>query len=282
MTKIISNVYNFLWLTRITVVFPILLVGICSFYLCNQLSFQSDKLIIIVLPVFLAAGGFILNDIFDIEKDKINKPQKPIPANSISRSTAFKILFIFFIISFILIITIDSYKLILLFLVSFVLTLLYSIINKYNGILGNLVTAFLSTIPWLAPALYTNKISLLLVPALISFGFIFSREILLDIKDISGDKAQNFKTLPIKAGITKSSFVSFLIILLIDLVLIYYGLINNYHILYFFLCILGFVIPTTILFFFIINNKIIKYISYICHFGKVQFLLGIFICFLTK
>jgi geranylgeranylglycerol-phosphate geranylgeranyltransferase len=247
-----------------------------------MLSLESIVLTIIILPVLLAAGGFVLNDIFDVDKDLINEPQKPIPSKSISKKFAIKILFIFYIISLILIATINSDKLILLFLVSLILTITYSRINKYNGILGNLITAFLSTIPWLAPAIFTNKITLLLIPALTSFCFVLSREILLDIKDISGDRVQKYKTLPIKAGIINASFVSFLLFSLIDLVLIFNGLINNYHFWYFFICITGFVIPTIILLFIIKNKLINNYITNICHISKFQFILGIIIWLFAK
>ena len=45
----------------------------------------------------ILAGGNALNDYFDFEIDKVNKPKRPIPSGRITRSDAFMLSMVFFL-----------------------------------------------------------------------------------------------------------------------------------------------------------------------------------------
>ena len=58
-----------------------------------QTNFESSSLVVDVLylvlaSVFLYAGGVILNDVFDLKIDKVERPERPIPSGLISSSSA--------------------------------------------------------------------------------------------------------------------------------------------------------------------------------------------------
>jgi len=54
-----------------------------------QLSLSDFQFILLVLAtVFIAAAGNIINDIYDIETDLVNKPEKVIVGKSISEKAA--------------------------------------------------------------------------------------------------------------------------------------------------------------------------------------------------
>ncbi len=68
----------------------------------TRLGIPLDRLLInIILGVFtyifIAAAGMVINDIYDIEIDKINRPKRPIPRGSINLKQA-KLLFSIYLI----------------------------------------------------------------------------------------------------------------------------------------------------------------------------------------
>nr|HMQ45329.1 UbiA family prenyltransferase [Mariniflexile sp.] len=51
--------------------------------------------LLMLATLCIAAAGYIINDIFDVETDSINKPEKLIVGKSISEKTAYNLFFIF-------------------------------------------------------------------------------------------------------------------------------------------------------------------------------------------
>ena len=277
-----KKIYYFLWLIRITIIIPIFFVGLCSSIICKNNSFDLNYIFLLLIPTLLAASGFILNDILDIQKDRINNPRKPLPSNSLSFRTAYTYFFTLLAISIILTFEITTGTIRYLLLFSIILTLSYSSLNRINGALGNFITSLLSTLPWIIPALYLNKMSLIVIPSISCFFLIFSREILLDVKDLRGDKKQNFNTIPIMFSIKTALLISFTLLLILNVILIGNGIAKNFGFLYFTLITMSFIIPTIIFLNLIMKKKVMFYLEGICHVGKIQFLIGIFAFLLTK
>src|SRR5436190_19467483 len=63
----------------------------------NHLSAVEFSLLVFA-TVIIAAGGYIINDVFDIYTDEINKPGKNVVGKKISEKTARIISYLFFII----------------------------------------------------------------------------------------------------------------------------------------------------------------------------------------
>ncbi len=51
--------------------------------------------ILVLATIFIAAGGYIINDIYDIEIDKVNKPNKVIVGKAISEKNALTLFIIY-------------------------------------------------------------------------------------------------------------------------------------------------------------------------------------------
>lgn len=270
----LKKIVAFLWLIRITVIIPILLASICALMICKINILSSQGISLIFIPLLLASSGFILNDILDIEKDRINRPFRPIPSNSISIVAAYIFFLLFLLTELALILFNHTIELQILFFSATIITLMYSVINKYNGVLGNFITSCLSSLPWIGAGLSSDHINLIAIPAIASFCFVFSREILLDIADYTGDKKQGFVSLPIIFGIPKAISISFSITLISNILLIY-GLIHNYNYIFFILFTLGFIIPTLVILISLLKQNYLKYIYLFCHLGKAQFIIGI-------
>ncbi|MFX0076248.1 MAG: geranylgeranylglycerol-phosphate geranylgeranyltransferase [Candidatus Hermodarchaeota archaeon] len=186
----------------------------------TRLDVSFERLVInIVLGlltyVMIAASGMIINDIYDIEIDKINRPERPIPRGSINLKQA-KILF-FVYLSLGLFLSILNTIIFNLSLLNFVLASFFGFIGwvyakwgKKSGFFGNLVVGVSFSIGLIYGALLNS----ILIPPYILFFFItafsllVAREIIKGCEDIEGDKDQGVKTLALKIGIKKSRNVA--------------------------------------------------------------------------
>lgn len=182
----------------------------------TRLDVTWERLIInIILGVFtyllIAASGMVINDIYDIEIDKINRPERPIPRGSITLKQA-KLLFSLYLccgifLSFLNTI-IFSLSLLNLILASFFgfIGWVYAKWGKKSGFFGNLIVGISFSIGLVYGALLN---SILIPPYILyffitAFSLLVAREIIKGCEDIEGDKKQGVKTLAIKIGIKNS------------------------------------------------------------------------------
>jgi len=174
------------------------------------------NIILGVLTYFFAAGsGMIINDIYDIEIDKVNRPNRPLPSGALSLTQAKVLFFLTFGISVIISILHWLFfalsGLNVLLVVFFCLIgWLYAAWGKKSGFYGNLMVSVSFSIGLIYGAVLNSSI----IPAYIyyffftSFFLLLSREIVKGCEDIEGDKEEGVKTLAIKLGIKKATVFS--------------------------------------------------------------------------
>ena len=149
-------------------------------------------------------GDFALNDYFDRAIDKINHPERPIPAGKISSRNAFLFAVVFLSISPVIALFINI-KCLLITLIAFLLTILYEAWLKKKAA-GNLVIAIQVSLTFLLGAAAVGGMNRTIFISLLSFLFIWGREIILDIEDVRGDSDR--KTLPMLLGINKAKILA--------------------------------------------------------------------------
>ncbi len=204
--------------------------------------------------LLITAGGYIINDIFDIDTDKINKPTKVFIGDSISRKNAWflyaltSILGLF--LSIYVSITTENTEYIFIFLGTILVLFLYSKYLKKTLLFGNLVVSILLGLVIFITVLFNepnaHSSNLLEVISNLSTSFhllataiiyiIFSiltnfiREIIKDIEDVNGDLKIKAKTLPILIGRKRASKVAFFFsaILLVFLLIVLQSLKEDY------------------------------------------------------
>lgn len=158
--------------------------------------------ILMALPFCLAAmGGFALNDYYDIEKDRINKPHRAIPSMRLSSNTVLTIS-ITFIVSAILtalLVRRDSFTLIL-YLTATSGILVYNVLVKYFALSKTLFTAIISSLPIFFVVKTLQYSSVYLLAPISTMIFLFGRELLMDVTDIDGDKRDGIITVPMLLG----------------------------------------------------------------------------------
>jgi len=177
----------------------------------------------IELNVFLAAlsaslvmaSGNIINDIYDIDIDRVNKPSRPLPSGKISIKEAY-ILYFVFIAASVFISSLLNEKAIAIVLVSILLLFLYSKYLKRIPLVGNITVAILTGLVFIFGGVVVENLAAAIVPAVFAFLINLIREIVKDMEDVEGDKKAGVITFPIKFGSLKSKlFISLITISLI-------------------------------------------------------------------
>jgi geranylgeranylglycerol-phosphate geranylgeranyltransferase len=213
------------------------LIGILN----TRVGIETFSLIITILLglltyFFIAGSGNVINDYYDIEIDKINRPDRPIPRGSITLKQAM----IWWIISALIGIVIAilhgllfniGYLNIFIALFMVFIGWLYAAWGKKSGFIGNIIVSVSFSIGLVYGAILNNSN----VPYYIYFFFLtsffllLSREIIKGCEDIEGDKNEGVKTLAIRIGTGKSTKISmvFGIFAIVFFILPYFTNINN-------------------------------------------------------
>ena len=149
---------------------------------------------------FISAGGNSINDFFDLEIDRINKPYRPLPKGEVSPLSALRFSIFLFLIGIFLSFWVKPLSVLVAFLACGLL-IVYSSLLKKRLLWGNLTVSLVSALAFLYGGIATNDFKLSLIPAAFALLFHLSREVLKDIEDLKGDSSSGASTLPIKLGV---------------------------------------------------------------------------------
>ncbi len=201
-----------------------------------SLSAPLSGIIFAIIVAFLVNGaGNVINDYFDVEIDKINRPKRPIPSGKVKRQNALNYFILLTAISLVL-----SYFVSLHFLymaiANSIVSFVYSWKLKKTPFIGNVAVSWLAASTFMAGALIAHTFYSLapavMILALIAFLGTLSREIFKDMEDVEGDKKAGAKTLPIAIGGKKAGIVAvaITIIAILSLLLpVYYALFDAFY-----------------------------------------------------
>ena len=193
--------------------------------------------ILVLATVCIAAGGYIINNIFDVETDTENKPENVIVGKFISETRAYNWYIGFTVIGvamgFYLSNVINKPSFAAIFIVIAATLYFYATSLKQSLLIGNFVVALLLSFSVIIIGIFDlfpitdeeNRpvmgllFSILLDYAIFAFIINFIREIVKDLQDVEGDLNQGMNTLPIafgKENTTKLVFgLSFIPVILI-------------------------------------------------------------------
>ncbi len=200
-------------------------------------------ILLIIATVFIAAGGYVLNDYFDVKIDAINRPKKLIVGKDISKRTAMLLHQILTgvgtLTGLVLAYSTRSFTLAFIFIVVPGLLWFYSASYKRQFLTGNLIVSFVAALTVLVVAIaelavlkkeFGGLVYETPIPAefygwmggfaIFSFLTTWIREIIKDMEDEHGDREMECRTMPIKWGLKKTKiFVYFLIVVTISALL---------------------------------------------------------------
>lgn len=191
--------------------------GMVAVFLCTVGNYPwFTGLIVGLSSAITGTAGNIINDIYDIEIDRINRPDRPLPSGVLSIREAYilYIAFVFFAIWLSSRINVSS---IIIVSLSNVIIFLYSAYLKRIPLLGNIVVAFFTGFVFIYGGIAVNNWEYGVIPAVFAFIINFIREILKDIEDMDGDTKNQVFTFPAKFGVGSAKLV--ILILTITLII---------------------------------------------------------------
>ena len=199
-------------------------------------------LLIILATVLIAAGGYVINDYFDVKIDRINRPDEVIVTRSVSKPAAMRLSMTLSGIGIACGITVAillrSLTIGILFVLIPGLLWFYSSSYKRLFMIGNLIIALLAAVTPMVVALTNVAILQLryenILPyttlthdlyawlggfALFAFLLTWIREIIKDLQDQMGDRELECHSMPVVWGETGTkAFVTALIVLTIAII----------------------------------------------------------------
>jgi geranylgeranylglycerol-phosphate geranylgeranyltransferase len=167
------------------------------------------------LPILtISMSGFVINDLHDIEKDKTNHPNRPLPSKKISPVVACILYFVLLALSLALIKANVEPPYTYIYLLLLIGLINYNYVVAYIPSLKDFYVATIGIFPlFILSSLLPGRGH---VPVIIClFLFLLGREMLMDIEDLDGDG----ETLVKKIGVAKSTYIAFGVKLVGSLVL---------------------------------------------------------------
>ena len=183
--------------------------------------------ILVLATVCIAAGGYIINNIFDVETDTESKPKNVLVGTFISEARAYNLYIgltvIGVVMGFYLSNVINKPSFASIFIVIAATLYFYATSLKQSLLIGNFIVALLLSFSViiigifdLFPVLTTENspvlrllFGILMDYAIFAFIINCIREIVKDLEDIKGDVNQGMNTLPIVLGVQRTAKLVF-------------------------------------------------------------------------
>ena len=181
---------------------------------------QWEKVLSALLTVVLLnAGGNAVNDLYDEDIDRINRPRRPLPSGQLSRKNVRHYAVITFTMGNISALYTGWIPFVIAALITTPLMIVYSARFKRRPLTGNLIIAFILGLVFIFCSLVYGNVKLCITPAVLAFFYTLIREIIKDLEDIKGDKAEGARTLPVCIGEKKTRMITSFLLLFLVLVL---------------------------------------------------------------
>jgi geranylgeranylglycerol-phosphate geranylgeranyltransferase len=178
-------------------------------YLIATGTIISPVLLLYAVVILVTAAGNVINDYFDVEIDRVNRPDRPIPSGQVSLPAARAYSATLFLAAILL--SIFTNELCIAIAVFNSLLLIgYAAWLKRTPLLGNIAISYLAASMFLfggafdgLPGLFT------IIPfAVMTFFAMLARERVKDAEDVEGDRASRAVTIPIRYGIKATTLLA--------------------------------------------------------------------------
>lgn len=172
----------------------------------------------------IVGGGNAINDCFDIEIDRLNRPLRPLPNGDLSINQAVLLWVALSLIGVTLSYLLTPWNLYISVFWVFALYY-YSRTLKRTVLAGNLTIGILTGMAFLFGAIVTGNPSTAIFPGIFAFLVNVTRELLKDVEDVDGDRQAGALTLPVRYGTRRAfAMASVVVVVLVAATLLPYVL----------------------------------------------------------
>lgn len=252
---------------------------------------------LVMATVLIAAGGYVVNDIFDSDIDAVNRAHKVIVGAALSEDAAYKFYKVLcglgIACTLVLAVLTKNYRLSSIPVVIMVMLNFYAHTFKKQMIVGNFIIALCTSFTIFIIALFESTDKTDLTPnevyirsgiaiaasvyGLFAFLTTFLREIIKDVEDEAGDEQYGCKTIPIVFGHTGAKLsayaISMLLLLLLGSFVWFFPGLEKKNIAYF--IVFALVFPVFLINFLIFKAKYVINYHFISNLIKVFMVIGI-------
>ncbi len=178
---------------------------VCSgYYLSGGRSIGS-----VVWPVvcagFVAGLGNLVNDYFDADIDRVNKPRRPVPSGRLSRRYVGWVYGVGTVVLTGLMIAALAAPILALMAVWEILLFFYASTAKRVALLGNILISAICASAFAVGTVITGVDDVVLYPVCFAFVFVMGRELIKGAEDVEGDRMAGAKTLAVRFGAARTA-----------------------------------------------------------------------------
>ncbi|MCS7107491.1 MAG: UbiA family prenyltransferase [Acidilobaceae archaeon] len=158
-----------------------------------------------LIAMLVSFSVMTVNDIMDLEADRVNAPWRPLPSGRVSVRAAWAASIFYVLASLLLSLTLEPVPLFFLLTLSFLVAAnLYNVGGKRAFLLGNLLVALLTSFPIAVGAVLAalrledyrqDLLARALLYTLMAFLSVLAREIAKGIPDVEGDRKAGVRTI---------------------------------------------------------------------------------------
>jgi len=185
-------------------------------WIARQVALSGALVIAALIGFTVCAFGNLINDIKDIEIDRINNPMRPLPAGKVKKNIIWFMAFACMVISSTVSFFLGRIPFIIV-IAAIVMLIFYSVFLK-KTVLGNITVALIAGLSFIFGGVIASNM-LALIPAIFSILIHMPREIVKDVMDMKGDRMTGAATLPIMLGPPRAYIISAIFLGLLCLVL---------------------------------------------------------------
>ena len=200
MTKLLAGIRLLRPLNCLTGALAILV----SAAITQSLDDITTMVIAMVVVVFYNGGANAINDYFDYEIDRINRPNRPLSSGTLSRKTGLWIAIFMFLLGTLFALQLNTIAKGIAILVAMPVLVVYTVSLKNKPLVGNVAVAFILGLVFLFGGAVFESMSVLVIPAFLAFLLTFLRELIKDVEDMKGDKKLGLNTFPLTAGLAST------------------------------------------------------------------------------
>lgn len=237
----------------------------------------SIYLLVPLSASLIAAAGNVINDIYDIETDRISHPERVLVLGNLDIKRAWLLNFLLnttavFITLFI------SKTLLVIAVLTIVLLYFYSTHLQKLPLIGNITVAILTGAAFLYGGVAVDNISSAIIPAVFAIMINLIRELVKDTQDMEGDLKNGYQTFPIKFGVLNTHKLIIALSIFLILMTLYPFFFHIYRIEYFIIVML-FVNPLIVYLIKIIssNKEALPKVSILLKINMIAGLIAIYL-----
>jgi len=175
------------------------LAGCATIYALNAATPLQQYLLTATILMGMTSAACAINDYWDLDKDRIDHPDRPLPSGRLSLQQAWRAAVILFACALLAAVPLGLYPFILV-TVSTALLWNYSHLLTYSGIVGNVVVATIIAALIFLGSLVADRPLAMLYPIWFLFCYALAKEIIWDVHDAKGDRSQGIVTVANRWG----------------------------------------------------------------------------------